>query len=102
MLAVQAQGSEIRTVEGLATDGALDILQACFHKHHALQCGFCTAGILMSATELLAANPEPDEAIVRDVLSGHICRCTGYQNIVTAILDAASQLRERATDAGNN
>ncbi|MES2360600.1 MAG: (2Fe-2S)-binding protein [Pseudomonadota bacterium] len=102
MLAVQAQGSEIRTVEGLAIDGMLDILQACFHKHHALQCGFCTAGILMSATELLAANPEPDEALVRDVLSGHICRCTGYQNIVAAILDAASQLRERATDAGNN
>ena len=102
MLAVQAQGSDIRTVEGLATDGVLDILQACFHQHHALQCGFCTAGILMSATELLAMDPEPDESAVRDVLSGHICRCTGYQNIVSAILDAASQLRERATHAGSN
>lgn len=102
MLAVQAQGSEIQTIEGLAKDGMLNILQECFHKHHALQCGFCTAGILMSATELLAANPEPDEHIVRDVLSGHICRCTGYQNIVTAVLDAASQLRGRVNDAGSN
>lgn len=93
MLAVQAEGSEVRTVEGLATEGVLSTLQASFHKHHALQCGFCTAGILISATELLASNPEPDEHAVRDVLSGHLCRCTGYQNIVAAVLDAAGQLK---------
>ena len=102
MLAVQAEGSEIRTVEGLATEGVLNVLQASFHKHHALQCGFCTAGILISATELLESNLEPDEYTVRDVLSGHLCRCTGYQNIVTAVLDAASQLKAGVHNAGNN
>jgi aerobic-type carbon monoxide dehydrogenase small subunit (CoxS/CutS family) len=100
MLAVQAEGDEITTVEGLAAaDGTPHPLQQAFHELHALQCGFCTPGILMSAAELLAANPDPDEALVRDVLSGHLCRCTGYQNIVAAILRAASLLRERQSDA---
>ncbi len=100
MLAVQAEGQEITTIEGLATnDDLLHPLQRAFHELHALQCGFCTPGILMSAAELLAANADPDEALVRDVLSGHLCRCTGYQNIVAAILHAASLMRERQPDA---
>lgn len=95
MLAVQADGARITTVEGLAAaDGTPHALQKAFHELHALQCGFCTPGILMSAVELLAANKAPDEALVRDVLSGHLCRCTGYHNIVSAILHAAALLRE--------
>jgi 2-furoyl-CoA dehydrogenase 2Fe-2S iron sulfur subunit len=87
--AVQADGTEITTVEGLAEAGTLNALQQAFMRHHALQCGFCTAGILMSATHFLQQHPHPDEAQVRDMLSGHICRCTGYEAIVAAILDAA-------------
>lgn len=94
MLAVQADGSRISTVEGLAEDPQhLSPLQEAFRAHHALQCGFCTPGILMSVTELLAANPDPTEADVRDILSGHLCRCTGYQSIVAACLSAARTLR---------
>ena len=88
--AVQADGTEIVTVEGLAQPGTLNGLQQAFARHHALQCGFCTAGILCSATHFLAENPSPSEAEVRDMLSGHICRCTGYVPIVAAILDAAT------------
>src|SRR5262245_34611327 len=87
--AVQADGADITTVEGLVQDGRLNALQPAFARHHALQCGFCTAGILMSATHFLARTPQPTEAQVRDMLSGHICRCTGYASIVAAILDAA-------------
>jgi aerobic-type carbon monoxide dehydrogenase small subunit (CoxS/CutS family) len=89
-LAVQANGRNVTTVEGLATDGKLNRLQAAFWERHGLQCGFCTAGILMSLTECLRDNPQPSEELIRDVLSGHLCRCTGYQNIVAAALDAAS------------
>jgi 2-furoyl-CoA dehydrogenase 2Fe-2S iron sulfur subunit len=89
--AVQAEGAEIATVEGLAENGALNALQRAFTRHHALQCGFCTPGILMSATHFLRQNPRPSEAEVRDMLSGHICRCTGYAAIVAAILDAAGE-----------
>ena len=92
--AVECDGSEIHTVEGLAQAGVLNELQQAFHRHHALQCGFCTPGILMSATLFLAERPDPTEAEVRDMLSGHICRCTGYYPIVNAILDAAKTLRE--------
>jgi 2-furoyl-CoA dehydrogenase 2Fe-2S iron sulfur subunit len=88
--AVQADGADITTVEGLAQDGKLNALQQAFARHHALQCGFCTAGILMSATHFLKQTPRPTEAQVRDMLSGHICRCTGYASIVAAILDAAA------------
>ena len=89
MLAVQAEGAQVRTVEGLAQeDGPLSVLQQAFHDSHGLQCGFCTPGILMSLTELLETHPAPDEAVIRDVLSGHLCRCTGYQNIVAAALKA--------------
>ena len=92
--AVECDGSEIHTVEGLAQAGVLNELQQAFHRHHALQCGFCTPGILMSATHFLADRPDPTEAEVRDMLSGHICRCTGYYAIVSAILDAAKTVRE--------
>ena len=88
-LAVQIDGAEIRTIEGLADGENLNPLQEAFRRHHALQCGFCTAGILMSATHFLQTNPRPSEDDVRDMLSGHICRCTGYVGIVRAILDVA-------------
>ncbi len=94
MLAVQAEGTEVRTIEGLAqADGPLGVLQQAFHDSHALQCGFCTPGILMSLTELLETHPAPDEALIRDVLSGHLCRCTGYQNIVAAALKAVAAVQ---------
>lgn len=92
--AVECDGAEVRTVEGLAKAGVLNELQQAFKRHHALQCGFCTAGILMSATQFLAGKPDPSEAEVREMLSGHICRCTGYYPIVAAILDAGRIVRE--------
>ena len=94
--AVQMDGAEIVTVEGLADPGALNVLQQAFARHHALQCGFCTAGILLSATQFLRQNGAPSEAEVRDMLSGHICRCTGYAGIVAAIMDAADKMRRGA------
>ena len=94
-LAVQAHGSAIRTVEGLAPEpGRLSVLQEAFRRHHALQCGFCTAGILMSLDWYLRQMPDPSEAELREFLSGHICRCTGYVPIIAAALDAAKRLRE--------
>jgi carbon-monoxide dehydrogenase small subunit/2-furoyl-CoA dehydrogenase 2Fe-2S iron sulfur subunit len=90
LLAVQADGAEIRTVESLAEDGELNALQRAFRARHALQCGFCTPGILMAATDLLSRNPSPTRDEVEDMLSGHLCRCTGYEPIVLAILDAAA------------
>ena len=92
--AVECDGAAVRTVEGLVGEGELGILQRAFRRHHAVQCGFCTAGILMSATDFLSRHPRPSEAEVRDMLSGHICRCTGYYPIVKAILDAARAIRE--------
>jgi 2-furoyl-CoA dehydrogenase 2Fe-2S iron sulfur subunit len=89
--AVQADNTEIVTVEGLSEPGKLNALQESFRKHHALQCGFCTPGILSSATHFLRDNPSPTEAEVRDMLSGHICRCTGYASIVAAILHVAKK-----------
>jgi 2-furoyl-CoA dehydrogenase 2Fe-2S iron sulfur subunit len=91
--AVQMEDAKVTTVEGLADVGTLNVLQQAFARHHALQCGFCTAGILLSATHFLAKNGTPSEAEVRDMLSGHICRCTGYAGIVAAIMDAAATLR---------
>ena len=94
-LAVQADGASIRTVEGLAPEaGRLSILQEAFRRHHALQCGFCTAGILMSLDWYLRQMPDPSEAELREFLSGHICRCTGYVPIIAAALDAAKRLRD--------
>jgi 2-furoyl-CoA dehydrogenase 2Fe-2S iron sulfur subunit len=95
MLAVQADGANLRTVEGLAPEpGRLSILQQAFRRHHALQCGFCTPGILMSLDNYLHDNPDPSEKDIRIFLTGHLCRCTGYVPIVAAALDAAEQLRE--------
>jgi carbon-monoxide dehydrogenase small subunit len=91
MLAVQADGAKLSTVEGLASDGALSTLQQSFHEHHALQCGYCTPGMLMSATALLERNPHPTEEEVRYALQGNICRCTGYVNIVEAVVDAGKK-----------
>lgn len=91
MLAVQADGTQITTVEGLAEDGELNELQQAFMDHHALQCGFCTPGMLITLTELLRENPDPSEQDVRDAISGNICRCTGYQGIVKAALAVAGQ-----------
>ena len=88
-LAVQANGSEITTIEGLATDGELHPLQEAFWNNHALQCGYCTSGMIMTAVELLQRNPHPTAEQVRENLEGNICRCTGYHNIVKAVLAAA-------------
>ena len=92
LLAVQAGGSEITTIEGLGSPSALHPMQAAFREHHALQCGFCTAGMIMAAVDLLASNPNPTEAEVRAGLVGNICRCTGYHNIVAAVLACARPL----------
>lgn len=93
MFAVQTDGMEITTVEGLARDGQMTPLQRCFSKHHALQCGFCTPGMLTTAHAFLRETPQPSADEVRDAISGNICRCTGYTAIVDAILDAAGQMR---------
>jgi aerobic-type carbon monoxide dehydrogenase small subunit (CoxS/CutS family) len=91
LLAVQADGAEVRTIEGLATNGVLTPLQAAFREAHALQCGFCTAGILLAAEDFLERMPSPSRKEVTEMLSGHLCRCTGYEPIVDAILRAAGE-----------
>ena len=96
MLAVQTDGSEVETGEGLADGENLSPLQASFRKHHALQCGFCTPGMLMSAHALLTAEPDADAERIREVLSGNLCRCTGYLSIIAAVLDARAAYRKRA------
>jgi 2-furoyl-CoA dehydrogenase 2Fe-2S iron sulfur subunit len=99
-LAVQAEGATIRTVEGLAPEpGRLSVLQESFRRHHALQCGFCTAGILMSLDNYLSRQPNPSEEDLREFLGGHLCRCTGYVPILAAAMDAAKRLRETPADA---
>jgi carbon-monoxide dehydrogenase small subunit len=95
MLAAQAEQHAITTVEGLAQDGTLNVLQEAFRAHHGLQCGFCTPGILMTLTELLDENPDADEQAIRLALSGHLCRCTGYQNIVAAALAVVEARRRK-------
>jgi carbon-monoxide dehydrogenase small subunit len=85
MLAVEADGRELVTIEGVASDGDYHPMQAAFHEHHGLQCGFCTPGMVMSAIDLAGRNPNPTEAEIREWLAGNICRCTGYQNIVKAV-----------------
>jgi len=92
MLAVQADGASVTTIEGLATDGALHPLQAAFREAHGLQCGFCTPGMIMSAADLLAHDPHPTAATIRHAIEGNFCRCTGYRQIVEAVLDATGQL----------
>jgi carbon-monoxide dehydrogenase small subunit len=93
MLAVQAQGAKITTIEGLAKNGELHPMQAAFREHHALQCGFCTPGMIMSAIDLLKRKPDPSEEQIREWLEGNLCRCTGYHNIVKAIQAAAADMR---------
>jgi 2-furoyl-CoA dehydrogenase 2Fe-2S iron sulfur subunit len=94
-LAVQIDGCKVRTVEGLAPSAdRLGILQAAFKRNHALQCGFCSAGILMSLDGFLREHPRPDEAAIRDLLTGHLCRCTGYTPIVRAALEAAAEMAD--------
>ena len=93
MLAVQCDGQAVLTVESLADNGKLNLLQQAFQDHHGLQCGFCTPGMLMTLTEFLRDHPDPTEVQVREALSGNLCRCTGYQGIVNAALDAAKKMR---------
>src|ERR687889_684424 len=103
MLAAQADGAEIETVEGLASNGELNDLQAAFNQHHGLQCGYCTPGLLMSATHLLRQNPHPSEEEIRRGVRGNICRCTGYVNVVKAIEEASlavEKLRSKGDAVG--
>lgn len=93
ILAVQANGKSITTIEGVSTEGAMNPLQEGFKENHGLHCGFCTPGMIMRATELLADNPNPTEEEIRWGISGNLCRCTGYNNIVKAILYAAAKMR---------
>ena len=97
LLAAQVSGSEIVTIEGIAQGGELHPLQRAFQQHHGLQCGFCTPGMIMSAIDLIENTPDLDEAAVRERLDGNICRCTGYQNIVAAILSAAQEMKPAAS-----
>ena len=97
LLAVQADGAEITTVEGLATNGDLHAVQEGFWEEHGLQCGFCTPGFLMATVQLLERNPDPGDAEIRHALEGNLCRCTGYQHIVNAVQNAAGKLREAAS-----
>ncbi|HEY3358200.1 MAG TPA: (2Fe-2S)-binding protein [Polyangia bacterium] len=96
MLAVEANGAVITTIEGLGQGGVLHPVQQAFLEHHAVQCGFCTPGMILSAVGLLHDNPAPTEAEVRTALSGSLCRCTGYRQIIDAVLEAAASLRQRA------
>ncbi|MFB6107738.1 MAG: (2Fe-2S)-binding protein [Haloplanus sp.] len=101
MLAAQADGAEITTVEGLAEDGEFHPIQEGFQEEHGLQCGYCTPGMMMTATQLLEENPDPSEEEIREALEGNLCRCTGYQNIVNAVENAAEKMRgEAVTDGG--
>ena len=94
MLALEAEGAKVTTIEGLAVNGALHPVQTAFHEHHGLQCGFCTPGMIMSAVDLLQHNRAPSEREVRTWLEGNLCRCTGYHNIVKAVLSAAKTMRQ--------
>ena len=92
MLAAEADGAEVTTIEGMSNpDGSLSVIQQAFQDHHGLQCGFCTPGMVMTASALLKENPKPSEADVREYLEGNLCRCTGYHNIVKAIMAASGQ-----------
>lgn len=99
VLAAQADGAEIETVENLATDGEYHPIQEGFHEEHGLQCGYCTPGMMMTATDILGDNPDPSEEEIRKGLKGNICRCTGYQNIVEAVQTAANEMSGTDTPA---
>ena len=96
VLAVQADGGEVTTIEGLAPNGGLHPVQKAFHEMHGLQCGFCTPGMIMAAIDLLQENPNPSETEIREGIEGNLCRCTGYQNIVRAVQQAAGEMSGRA------
>jgi len=100
VLAVQADGSSVTTIEGLAADGDLHPVQQAFHECHALQCGFCTPGMIMQAVDLLNDNPDPSETEIREGIEGNLCRCTGYQNIVRAVQAAAQAGSSQPAGAG--
>jgi aerobic carbon-monoxide dehydrogenase small subunit len=93
VLAVQADGSEVTTIEGIGSEGNLHPVQEAFWQHHGLQCGYCTPGMIMAGADLIAKNPDPSEEEVREALAGNLCRCTGYHNIVKAVLSAAEASR---------
>ena len=93
MLAVQADGADIKTIEGVASNGELHPMQAAFREHHGLQCGYCTPGMIMSALDLVKNNPDPDDREIREWLEGNLCRCTGYQKIVRAVKAGAEAMR---------
>ena len=97
VLAVQADGADVTTIEGLAQDGKLHPMQRAFHEEHALQCGYCTPGMIMAAADLLARNPDPSEQEIREGLAGNLCRCTGYHNIVQSVLAAAGVSASKAS-----
>ena len=100
VFAVQADGSEVTTIEGIAApDGALHPMQKAFHEMHGLQCGFCTPGMIMAAIDLVGDNPDPSEDEVREGIEGNLCRCTGYQNIVRAVQQAATEMRGAGVQA---
>jgi carbon-monoxide dehydrogenase small subunit len=99
VLAVQADGHEVTTIEGLAHDGELHPMQAAFHECHALQCGYCTPGMIMQAIDVLNENPKPSEREIREGLEGNLCRCTGYHNIVKAVQLAAERPAEQSGSA---
>ncbi|HEY1701989.1 MAG TPA: (2Fe-2S)-binding protein [Trebonia sp.] len=101
VLAVQADGAQITTIQGLAPNGELHPLQQAFHEEHALQCGYCTPGMIMAAADLLKENPSPTEEEVREGLEGNLCRCTGYQNIVRAVLKAAQDGQDGASQTAH-
>lgn len=95
ILAVEADGSNLQTIEGEAKDGNLSDLQQAFHQHHAIQCGFCTPGMIMSARALLQSNKKPSLEQIKEAIEGNFCRCTGYQQIIEAIQDASGQLKKK-------
>ena len=99
VFAVQASGADVTTIEGLARDGKLHPMQEAFREKHGLQCGFCTPGMIMTAVDMIRRIPNPDRATIRAELEGNICRCTGYQNIVSAIEDAAARMADEAKGA---
>ena len=99
VLAVQADQSDIVTIEGLATNGTWHPLQKAFHEEHALQCGYCTPGMIMASLDLLRENPDPSDETIREGLEGNLCRCTGYQNIVRAVRRAAAEMSGREVSA---
>ena len=101
MLAVQADGVTVTTIEGMAAGDALHPLQTAFWEQHGLQCGFCTPGMIMTAADLLAGNPDPSDDEIRRAIKGNLCRCTGYQNIVAAIRAAAAAMRDGAAAPAN-